>query len=347
MIFLGDIACPAGRVAAFNDCTASLECLSNEVVVLNLEATMAFEGDAVDGETLYNHPKVLDGIKRNAKKIIVSLANNHMYDYPSRILLTKKHLEEQSIGVFGLQEADGSILPYEYKSEEGKKYAFFGHCWNLYTTTNPNKENDVKIVDVDYSKFFDVVKSYLESHKDTVVYCFMHWNYDLEKYPFPMHIKFSRDLIDCGAAGVIGSHSHVTQGAEIFKGKPIAYGLGNFYLPSGVFFDGKLKYPEVSKTTVGVRFSEDKSDLLWFKTDCEQVVRLEARTEFDDACMKPYSPFIGMTDAEYKRYFAKNRVKKMLVPVFSEYKEANYIVNNKLAIWRIKIIKLLLKVLKR
>ena len=35
-------------------------------------------------------------------------------------------------------------------------------------------------------------------------------------------------LIDAGADAVIGSHPHVTQGAEMYRGKPIVYSLGNF-----------------------------------------------------------------------------------------------------------------------
>ena len=347
MIFLGDIACPVNKVISFNTCTSVMNAFIDEIVVLNLEATIAFEGDTVGGETLYNHPKVLDGIKNCAKKVIVSLANNHMYDYPKRILPTKKYLEEQGIGVFGLQEPNGSILPYEYRDERNTKLAFFGHCWSLYTATNSNKENDVKIVDIDYDKFKDIVKQYVNKHKDTLVYCFMHWNYDLEIYPFPMHIKFSREMIDCGVAGVIGSHSHVFQGVEICKGKPIAYGLGNFYLPSGVFFDGRLEYPEISKDAIGVRLQGDKKELLWFKTDCEEVVKLEEITGFDDVKIQSHSQFTQMSSAKYKAFFRKNRVKKVLVPVFDEYKGLGYLIKIKYAILRIKFIKLLLRVLKK
>jgi poly-gamma-glutamate synthesis protein (capsule biosynthesis protein) len=39
-------------------------------------------------------------------------------------------------------------------------------------------------------------------------------------------------MIDSGADGVIGSHPHVLQGFEYYKGKPIAYSLGNFLFPN-------------------------------------------------------------------------------------------------------------------
>ena len=41
-------------------------------------------------------------------------------------------------------------------------------------------------------------------------------------------IKISHELINDGADIVIGSHTHVTQGVEMYNGKPIFYNLGNF-----------------------------------------------------------------------------------------------------------------------
>ncbi|MBT3275708.1 MAG: CapA family protein, partial [Spirochaetales bacterium] len=40
-----------------------------------------------------------------------------------------------------------------------------------------------------------------------------------------------RSYIDLGADAVIGSHPHVLQGIEIYKGSLIAYSLGNFVFP--------------------------------------------------------------------------------------------------------------------
>ena len=41
-------------------------------------------------------------------------------------------------------------------------------------------------------------------------------------------------MIDAGADGIIGGHAHVLQGFEYYKGKPIAYSLGNFLFPDYV-----------------------------------------------------------------------------------------------------------------
>jgi poly-gamma-glutamate synthesis protein (capsule biosynthesis protein) len=57
---------------------------------------------------------------------------------------------------------------------------------------------------------------------------FMHWGWEDESDPSPRLREFARRMIDAGAAMVVGSHPHVTQGAESYKGRPIVYSLGNF-----------------------------------------------------------------------------------------------------------------------
>ena len=176
----------------------------------------------------------------------------------------------------------------------------------------------------------------------------MHWNYDLEKMVMPMHRKMAKDLIDAGAEAVIGSHSHRPQGAEIYKGKPIVYGLGNFYLPSGIYFDGKLSYPDYSKTTYALRIKDEECELIWFKTDSgNQPIEQMAIDCFDSQKIKELSPFRDMSEEEYIRYFKKHRSKSLFVPVFDDYKGRRYRAKERIAIARVKVIKTILKILKR
>jgi len=47
-------------------------------------------------------------------------------------------------------------------------------------------------------------------------------------------------MIDAGADAVVGGHPHVTQGASLYRGRPIVWSLGNFV------FDG---FNTVASTT--------------------------------------------------------------------------------------------------
>lgn len=347
MIFLGDVACPDERIDSFQKWSAKEEMFRDQVVILNLEANIVDNSIERKNLTLYNVSKIAD-IFPYARKIIVSLANNHMYDYPEKILETKAYLESKGIGVFGLYE-DNDVEPYIFE-DNGVKYAFFGHCWRLYTHTNRNLVNNVRIVDCGYDEFIERVKKYKTNNPNIKVFCFMHWNYDLEAFPLPMHRKIARELIDSGVEGVIGGHSHRPQGMEYYKGKPIVYCMGNFYLPSGLYFQGKLKYPECSKITYGVQFQENNIKTVWWRTDVSNVQPLELECEETFAkgehCKK-YSPFIDMNEDEYLLYFKKNRKKKVMVAKFTEPYDKKYLIDEKWAEFRIKILRKIKGIMKK
>jgi len=347
MIFLGDLACPEERFEVFQKWTASEELFRDQVIILNFEACIVDNAEERKNLTLYNVSNIADMFP-NAKKVIVSLANNHMYDYPERIMDTKSYLEEQGIGCFGLYEG-GKIIPYEFE-ENGIKYALFGHCWRLYTHTNRNQVNNVRVVDCLYNDFVTVIHDYIEKNPSTNVYCFMHWNYDMEKLPLPMLRKISRELIDVGVSGVIGGHSHRPQGMELYKGKPIVYGMGNFYLPSGIYFNGKLCYPECSMTTYGLRIISDKLETLWFRTDVDETTPIQfmSTEKFGvGESWERYSPFAKMNDKEYLAYFSQNREKNRFVAKFSVPYGRDYLRDEAWAIFRVKLLRKLKSLIKK
>ena len=52
--------------------------------------------------------------------------------------------------------------------------------------------------------------------------------------PVDHQTSLSRQCIDAGADLVVGSHPHVLQGIEYYRGKPIVYSLGNFIFGSSI-----------------------------------------------------------------------------------------------------------------
>ena len=341
MVFLGDIACPNNKIEKFVQSINSESFFYDKVIVYNLEGNILEEDGFENG--LNNATRIVEAFS-GAKKVIVSLANNHMYDYPKKINNTIEILKKNNIGYFGLVNKDNRIVPYEYYCvDTGQKYAFFGHCWSLYTKTNPNTENHIRIVDCDYNEFVSEVTEYIHHNSKTKVICFMHWNYDMEILPFPMLRKVSHILIDVGVEAVIGSHSHVPQGIEIYKGKLISYCLGNFYIPSGCFFDGALKYPMESKSSYIVNYIDNMSrfECKWFSTDIDDRKPISFDVVAEDACEQMKKLCVGFTldDKQYQKNYLNNREKKLLVPHFKNYKGIVHRIDDWLAVERIKMIK--------
>jgi hypothetical protein len=57
-----------------------------------------------------------------------------------------------------------------------------------------------------------------------------HWGIEYMATPEPEQVKFAHAAVDAGADIFIGGHAHWPKGIEMYKGKPIYYGVGNFLL---------------------------------------------------------------------------------------------------------------------
>jgi poly-gamma-glutamate capsule biosynthesis protein CapA/YwtB (metallophosphatase superfamily) len=55
-----------------------------------------------------------------------------------------------------------------------------------------------------------------------------HWGIEYLATPEPGQVDFAHAAIDAGADLLIGDHAHWPKGIEVYKGKPIYYGVGNF-----------------------------------------------------------------------------------------------------------------------
>ena len=73
-----------------------------------------------------------------------------------------------------------------------------------------------------------------------VVIPFMHWGWEYEDGPNQRQRQLAHAMIDAGADAVVGGHPHVTQGAEVYRGKPIIYSLGNFVFDGFTAPEAKL-----------------------------------------------------------------------------------------------------------
>lgn len=323
MIFCGDIAIPTKEVGEkFIQSVKATGIFKDEVVIGNLEGPLCGEHKGYPQYKLFNDD-VIVGFKEICEKFIVSLANNHTYDYPNTIARTKELLVSNGIAYFGMIEED-SVNPLQFKCG-GKIYAIFGHCWDLYTKTNPNRLTRDRVVDCSYEDLFHTVSMYAKNHPEERALLFPHWNFDFEELPFPAYIELAHDLIDAGVWAVLGNHTHCVQPFEVYHGHLICYSLGNFCIPDGYFFNGRLKYPEDSKKCYVVNVPEegDMVTLYEVKTDDNgEGINVLSKKEIalgeDDL----------LTDRQevaskggYGNYFKSFRSKKRLTPVFNSYKK--------------------------
>jgi poly-gamma-glutamate capsule biosynthesis protein CapA/YwtB (metallophosphatase superfamily) len=62
----------------------------------------------------------------------------------------------------------------------------------------------------------------------------MHWGSEYQDVQ-PWQKTAAREFINAGADPVVGQHSHMLNGIELYKGKYIVYSLGNFAFGKSAF----------------------------------------------------------------------------------------------------------------
>lgn len=328
MILFGDLACPDERMAkGIIDFVEKEKIFEDEIVLGNLEGNLFTSEPLNAKKELWNHVSVLDMFK-SARQAILGFANNHTYDFPEKIGETVTFLKSREIvvsGVFSTKKNGGDYIP-EIIEMDGKKYVFISHCWSVMSKISREKKEILKwkMYDASYDELLDLVKRTHYKVPEAEIVVFLHWNFDFEDLPFPAHRRLGRDLIDGGARIVCGMHSHVVNGCEFYKDGLIAYGLGNFFIADGVYFDGKCFHPQRSHISMVLKVNEDirKSRCIWVKYENEKEARLSVIAEealADGRNVLKYSPYRGMEDKEYQSYFRKNRTKNKLVAIFYDY----------------------------
>lgn len=322
MIVVGDISIPNSDCAErLHTAIDEIGIFSGQTVISNLEGVTVQEIPEDSAWKVYNHAAGLH-VFSDAEQYIVSLANNHIYDYPDRLLESLEILRKAGIKYTGVGEKRDPN-PFIFMTE-GRKCALFCHAWELYAKIE-RPFRPLQVCDVPYEQFLRAVAAYRAMDPEAYLICYFHWNFDFETLPFPAHRKLARALIECGADAVLGGHTHFVQGGEVYRGKPIIYGLGNFYMPDGYFFNGKLYFPSDSHITVAIELhpSEETVSCHWLTTDKDGVPLslIESEDFTTGERIGKFSPYRGMDDKKYECFFKRHRKKSRFVPILNEFED--------------------------
>ncbi|TCZ74257.1 CapA family protein [Paenibacillus albiflavus] len=196
--------------------------------IANLETPVTSNGTKQD--KLYSYQSSPEALPPLAAAGIdlVNLANNHSMDRgPDGLLDTLKHLDEAGIKHIGAGHDIDEAYQHAILEKNGVKIAFIGlnhiipnESWKA-TASRPGMTQIYTPKDAE-----DAIKR-AKADADVVV-VFAHWGEEREDMPVKYQKDLARRFIDAGADLIVGSHPHVLQGFEQYKGKWIAYSLGNF-----------------------------------------------------------------------------------------------------------------------
>lgn len=178
---------------------------------------------------------------------LLSIANNHAGDFGDvGRKSSQRVLKEAGLhyaGFEGMAETDFFV-------KDGVKYGFTAFSVNTGTLRHTDSERAKKII------------AKLRKEADIVIVS-MHIGAEGTKYTHVTRqqetcfgenrgnpYEFARLAIDAGADVVIGHGPHVIRAFDLYKGKFIAYSLGNFATSSGVNISGISGYAPIVKVTI-------------------------------------------------------------------------------------------------
>lgn len=332
MIFLGDIAIPDSKCES--DFTSAImgfkEIFNDKMVVANLEGALVSEaGENRKRRVLFNH---IDSIKvlKQLNIVGVSLANNHIADIKGRFKITLDCLTNNNIVAFGADYTKPNAQIAKEIYIDGKQCLFIGTCWGPLLNI---QDTNIQINVLEPRRLIEDVKRIRRQFPESCIIVMPHWNFDLELYPFPLYRQLSKALIDSGANAIIGSHSHCVQGIELYKGSPIAYCLGNFILPHYEYFDRALKYPEFTKEELALEWNPatNEIELHWFEYFIDKgrhgLKYIQSEKFNKSNKIKKLTPYAQFDDIQYVKWFAANRCKNWILPIYKDY---NKVITNHL-----------------
>jgi poly-gamma-glutamate capsule biosynthesis protein CapA/YwtB (metallophosphatase superfamily) len=209
----------------------------NDFNIINLETTITKSEKRVF--KVFNFKLDPDNIQTlvEANISLVNLANNHILDFNEEgFIETLKVLDSKKIKHVGAGQDIIQARKLEILEKNGIKIGVIGYTDNepdWIATSEKSGINYVRIGQLE--KIEHDIKSV--RNKVDVLIVSIHWGPNKVERPETTLVDFAHKIIDCGADLIHGHSAHIFQGIEIYNGKAIIYGAGDF-------IDDYMIYPD-------------------------------------------------------------------------------------------------------
>ena len=236
LLFAGDYS-PRERIQRIiekcgHDSFDSVKSLFDNVncAIVNYETVVADASDkpiSKNGTHLFTSPKSVDTLKWLGVSV-VTLANNHFMDFGEHAAQrTIRMFDDNGIKTVGAGKNIIDAQSYLVVEIAEKKIAFVNACEREFSIAGTDSFgcNPLDPIDISYQ-----IKD--ARQKADYVVCVFHGGNEHYQLPSPRMKKWYRFFVDCGADAVINHHQHCFSGYEVYRNKPIFYGLGNFCFDS-------------------------------------------------------------------------------------------------------------------
>ena len=207
---------------------------SCDVFLINNEFSIGERGERINGKTwtFQVAPERIQ-IMKDLGADIVSLANNHVYDFGEiGFLDTLEHLKKAGMPYVGA----GKNLE---KASEGHYFIINGYKIGIVAASRAEKKYFTPVAEPNRAGIMGTYDStdFVEAIRKADAQCdylvvYVHWGTENSTKLEAAQKTMAREYIDAGADAVIGGHTHCLQGMEYYKNAPIVYSVGNFWFNS-------------------------------------------------------------------------------------------------------------------
>ena len=312
MIFAGDVAVAHGDVFEFVGFNRQL---MDPPWCFNLEGAPA-PVELAPAWGLINSEKWTESLKSFSIGPVF-IGNNHILDVGDGIRRTIHSLGECGLNAFGAGvNSHAAAVPAKAISD-GQEYLVVGFGWSVIGCPSSGKKKaGVNTFAPDTVRC--QVRKELASSKGSRIVVVIHGNYEFEKYPQPAHRQLALELIDAGVHAVIFHHPHIVGPVERYKGRLIAYSLGNWAFSYGKFFGGKLRFPDSSFHQIAVELGKDDPVVhhATFSPPSKVTYDFAEKLSSSSFTLKP--EFEGFSHNDYIHWFKKHRVKRKGLPIYRD-----------------------------
>ncbi len=228
LLFSGDFVPPdEANETAGADFSSIRELIEgSDLHITNLESPLTSSGEALikTGPSIKASPRGVEYLKMT-KVGLACLANNHIFDYGEGGLKeTIEICEGNGIRVTGIISGDYLNRRSVIIEIKGVRIGFLNYCEHEFSV---RERGMTGAYGFDYIDAFNDIRA-LERMTDRIIVLY-HGGNEYYHLPRPDLKRDFHFIADLGADAVIGHHTHVFSGIEIYDGKPLVYSLGNFF----------------------------------------------------------------------------------------------------------------------
>lgn len=257
--------------------------ISADYSIVNFECPICHGGEKPiikQGPNLCCSEKGLEAVKWAGFKC-VTLANNHFLDYGEYgVYNTVAACTELSVDVVGGGENINEAAKILYKKIGKKTLAIINCCEHEFSIATENSAGSNPLNPI--QQYYAIQEARKKADRVLVI---VHGGHEHFQLPSPRMVEMYRFFVDAGADAVVNHHQHCYSGYEMYNGKPIFYGLGNFCFDkpdkhSGIWTEGYMVSINFTDTIPSFKI------LPYIQCAEEPCIKLLAKDAFDNKLQK-------------------------------------------------------------